>query len=309
MKLKPKLKDLPINPTSEKLIKDFKQYLKVSGYVTAKRVGSTVRELLWWLEKEKISLEKASRKEMQMYCYYLQNRPNYTRAGSLSMQTISGYFFIVRLFFDYLQKVGLKVENPMSVWSLDLKGGEKKERYVLTKKEIGQLYEVCKNEFEKVLLGIFYGCGLRRSEAGKLNRKDINFTLKCLYVRSGKGRKRRVVPMAENVINDVKNYLLNERNQRLNYQSNPSDKTALLLNKRGKRMSGNSLYLNFKTILLRTQINKEVSLHHLRHTIATHLLAEGMSVEEVRDFLGHECLESTQIYTRVNLQSGKNRLK
>lgn len=298
-----KIKDLPIYPTHEKLIKDFKQYLKVSGYVTAKRVPSTVRELLWWMENEKITLEKVSRKEMQVYCYYLQSRPNYTRTGSLSMQTIAGYFFILRLFFDYLQKVGLKEENPMSTWNLNLKKSEQEERYVLTKKEVSKLYEVCKNEFEKVLLGIFYGCGLRRSEGEKLNRKDIDFTQRCLYVRSGKGRKRRVVPMAENVIKDIKNYLLKERSQRISYQSTPSDKAALLLNKRGKRMSGSSLYLNFKTILLRTAMKEEVSLHHLRHTIATHLLAEGMSVESVRDFLGHECLESTQIYTRVNLQA------
>ena len=299
-----KIKNLPITSSHEKLIEDFEKYLKITGYRIANRAASTVREMFWWMEKESIKLEEISSENVKKYYEYLQRRPNHSRPGSLSFHTIDGYLFILKLFFNYVQKVGLKTENPMSVLVFDHRKNQvKKERKVLTKSEIKELYKVCKNELEKVLLGLFYGCGLRRSEVEKLNRKDLDLSkkgLKCLYVRSGKGRKRRVVPMAENVMQDVKKYLFKERAQRISRHTKPSDKKALLLNKRGTRMKGNALYRNFKTMLLRTGIKKEISLHHLRHSIATHLLAEGMSLEEVRDFLGHECLESTQIYTRVN---------
>jgi integrase/recombinase XerD len=306
-KMKPK--DLPIHPTSEILLKEFTQYLKVSGYSFAKSSASAVREMLWWMEKEGIRLEEIERESMQKYYTYLVSRPNYLRAGSLSVHTIDNYLFTLKLFFSYLQKVGLKAINPMSVLQVNHhQKGTRKERSVLTKSEINTLYRVCKNELEKVLLGMFYGCGLRKSEVEKLNIKDLDLSkngAKCLYVRSGKGRKRRVVPLTQNVMIDVKNYLQKERTQRFTYRTKPADKKALLLNKNGTRMLGNSLWTSFKTMLLRTTIKKEISLHHLRHTIATHLLAEGMDIEGVRDFLGHQHLESTQIYTRVN----QNQLK
>ena len=294
-----KKKPLPVAPVHEILLEEFAQYLKVMGY----SFGSTlsVRELLWWMEKEEIKLAKIDIKDVEKYYKYLCSRPNKTRPGNLSWHTIDSYFFVIKLFFSYLQKVDKKEVNPMSLFVINPHVRQpKKERNILTKKEIKQLYKVCKNEFEKALLGLCYGCGLRKNEVEKLNLRDVDFGQKCLYVRSGKGKKRRVVPMAEEVVLDVKNYLFYHRPKRVNRAASAADKKALLLNKRGARMKGNSLWASFKTMLLRTGIKKEISLHHLRHSIATHLLAEGMSIEEVRDFLGHEHLESTQIYTRVN---------
>ena len=306
---KMKFKNLPINPAYEVLLKEFTQYLKVSGYSFAKSTASAVREMLWWMEKENIKLEEIDREKMQKYYQYLCNRPSQRSPGSLSSSTIDGYLFTLKLFFSYLQKVGIKAINPMSVLQVNHhQKGVKKERSVLTKSEIKELYRVCKSELEKVLLGMFYGCGLRKSEVGKLNLRDLDISkngAKCLYVRSGKGRKRRVVPLTKNVIIDVKNYLQKERTQRFTYRTKAADKKALLINKIGTRMQGDSLWLMFKTMLLRTTIKKEISLHHLRHSIATHLLESGMGIEGVRDFLGHEHLESTQIYTRVNLNQLK----
>ena len=304
MRTKNQIKDLPISSTSEKLLQEFIQYLKVTGYSCSDKGASAVRELLWWIEKEGIQLETMSSEAMQKYYQYLQDRPNRTRAGTLSSSTIDGYLFTLKLFFMYLQKVGLKEINPISVLRFDhRKKGVKVERSILTKEEIDELYGSCKNEIEKVLLGMFYGCGLRKSEVEKLNVRDLELSKnsgKCLYVRSGKGRKRRVVPLPENVIQDVKSYLQKERVQRMTYHTQGADKKALLLNKRGTRMKHSTLWVMLKTMLLRTSIKKLISLHHLRHSIATHLLASGMGIEEVRDFLGHEHLESTQIYTRVN---------
>jgi integrase/recombinase XerD len=75
-----------------------------------------------------------------------------------------------------------------------------------------------------------------------------------------------------------------------------------MLNRIGCRLRGCSYWRSFKRILGRSRIEKQVSVHHLRHSIATHLLAGGMTIEQVRDFLGHECLESTQIYTRIQAE-------
>ena len=79
---------------------------------------------------------------------------------------------------------------------------------------------------------------------------------------------------------------------------------AFMLNNWGERMQGDTYNKTLKQIIARTTITKEkISLHHLRHSIATHLLENGLSIEYVRDFLGHKHLESTQIYVKVNLRS------
>jgi integrase/recombinase XerD len=68
---------------------------------------------------------------------------------------------------------------------------------------------------------------------------------------------------------------------------------------RAKRMHGNSLILRLQKLAIVAQTNKEIGLHTLRHSIATHLLQSGMTLEEVSQFLGHGSLESTQIYTHL----------
>ena len=149
----------------------------------------------------------------------------------------------------------------------------------------------------------------RRSEGEALNVKDVSFKSSLLYVRDGKGGKRRVVPINEKVLNDFKNYIYYERNAQQNFGTERSrSETAYICNNSGTRMKGDKLNKVLKELLLKAGIQKEtctersrsISLHNLRHSIATHLLENGMTVEYVRDFLGHKHLEATQIYTRVS---------
>lgn len=142
-----------------------------------------------------------------------------------------------------------------------------------------------------------YGCGLRRSEAQDLNIKDVNFEQKLLFVRKGKGKKRRVIPLTEKITTDLHEYY--KQNQWYRNENQES----FLINIQGNRITGTTIYENFKKLLQKTKINtsdKNICLHSLRHSIATHLLENEMSIEMVRNFLGHQNLKTTQIYTRVN---------
>ena len=103
------------------------------------------------------------------------------------------------------------------------------------------------------------------------------------------------MPLTESIIKDFEKYI--EINTFFNKISEP-----FLVNPSGNRMTGDMIYKTFKTLLKRTK-NIEPNnycLHSLRHSIATHLLENDMSVEMVRDFLGHSQLSTTQIYTRIN---------
>ena len=140
---------------------------------------------------------------------------------------------------------------------------------------------------------MYYGCGLRRTEGIKLDLKDIHFRTGLLYVREGKGAKRRVVPMSRQVQDDLKTYAYSERKAR------PGE-TAFLTGRTGMRINENRVSKILKELLEKAEIKTEITLHSLRHSIATHLLEAGLNVENVREFLGHSHLESTQIYTRIS---------
>ena len=148
------------------------------------------------------------------------------------------------------------------------------------------------------MLHLFYSCGLRRSEGEALNIRDIHFRDQLLYVREGKGARRRVVPLTDRVAADMEAYYLQERCS--STVKKTADEEAFMLNQRGGRLQGDGYIKILNRLKDKAGIDKEITLHHLRHSIATHLLQGGMSMEYVRDFLGHQHLESTQVYAKLS---------
>ena len=277
----------------EKTVTKFKAHLERLGYSlsTIKMLPRCVKEFLEVQQVKK--LQEITPQHIQRHYEYLQTRPNKRKPGGLSENHINHHIFALKLYFKWLEATGKITTNPIS--GLEFPSPKTKPREILTPEEIKQLYNQCETHKERAILSIYYGCGLRRSEGIKLDVKDVHFRTNLLYVREGKGAKRRVVPMSEQVKNDLQNYLLKERKSKLN-------ETAFLVGKMGSRIDPNRVIRTLKELLEKTGIEKEITLHGLRHSIATHLLENGLSVENVRDFLGHSFLESTQIYTRISKQ-------
>lgn len=172
-----------------------------------------------------------------------------------------------------------------------MKSPKSEERKVFTKEEIQKLYSKS-NPLQIIILHLCYACGLRRNEAAELSVKDVDLVSCLLYIRKGKGKKRRVIPFTKQVQQDFKNYM----DIRHEIQDNQK-----LLNITAER-----IYIEFRYLLKKAELYKQnFTLHCLRHTIATQLLEQGMELEKVRDFLGHEYLSTTQIYTRINYGTGK----
>jgi integrase/recombinase XerD len=185
----------------------------------------------------------------------------------------------------------------MSTLSFEKPASGKRE--ILTQQEIHLLYEACGNMKERATLHLFYGCGLRKSEGENLDIADLHFRSRMLYVRKGKGKKRRAVPMTETITEELKGYYHQERNGKPNER-------AFMVNERGTRMRGESHIKVIKRLTQRASIEKQITLHGLRHSIATHLLESGLSVEYVRDFLGHEHIDTTERYTHVRSEYFKS---
>jgi len=211
----------------------------------------------------------------------------------------------VQLFFAQLQASGKITINPASIvkFNYPKESGEYK-REVLSQAEIKVLYQFTINYQEKAILSLAYGCGLRAFELDAINIGDIRFSQRILIVPKGKGNKRRVVPMSSRIIADLSAYFYKERPSLTLEKDYQNGEKAFMLHSRGGRMKYYTYNKYLKRIIDRSGNsnieNKEISIHNLRHSIATHLIEQGVSLEKVQTFLGHSSLKSTEIYTHIN---------
>lgn len=282
------------------LIEGFNKWLINLGYAESSITTSInfTGYFFTWLESIGIKeLERVNSLTIATYYKHLQERKNQTLGGSLSPNYITGNINALKRFARYLQESG-KIS-----FEVDIKTEVEKEttKTILTPKEIKQLYRACENDIlgirDRAVLSIYYGCGLRRNEGINLNVKDILLKEKLVYIRKGKGNKARYVPMTETVKEDLENYIHVARENLINPKI--SDQQALLLSQRGKHLHVNTIAIRLQKLAEKARINKTFGLHALRHSIATHLLQSGMALENVSKFLGHQSLESTQIYTHL----------
>jgi integrase/recombinase XerD len=277
------------------ILEQFTKYIQQIGYSKGSQyqIPNCIKEFLEVVNK---SFKSITQQDILDFYEYLQTRPLKRRTGALSEAMINHYVFSLKTFFSWLEQTGQIKYNPIS--NIKFKRPQGNPREPLSQKEMQQLFESAITAKETAILHLFYSCGLRRTEAENLNTSDIHFSKNLLYVREGKGAKRRVIPINEKVKKELENYYNNERT-RVNEE-------AFILNRTNERMRGDSYNRALKEILKRTEIQKEITLHHLRHSIATHLLENGLSIEFVRDFLGHSHLEATQIYAKVRAKQLKN---
>jgi integrase/recombinase XerD len=279
---------------------NFERWLNTIGYAESTVYASTnyVRDFFTWLDKTPIKeLNQINNQVVKTYHDYLQTRRNKTKSGSLSNNYIISNINALKRFSKYLQVTG---KATLEI-DLQLQAIATETKTILTRAEVKALYKACDNDIlgirDRAILSIYYGCGLRRSEGINLNVNDILLKEKRVYVRKGKNYKERYVPMSEAVKEDLENYIYYARERILSFKNIKNE--ALFLSMQVKRMHGNSLINRLHHLLSKAKIEKETGLHTLRHSIATHLLQSGMTLEEVSQFLGHASLESTQIYTHL----------
>jgi len=264
-------------------------------------------EFLHYLaQKGLLDISKISPQQINDYYEYISSRPSLKDGGALSQKTTHSHLRNVRDLFKMLVAEGKLPSNPCSNLSFPYPKQQAK-RVILTQAEIGQLYEVCDTAQERAILSLAYGCGLRVGELEKCDIKDVRLREKILIVPDGKGRKRRVVPMSKGVVKDLGDYFSYERDYLKigrDFLKTTDNHYAFMLHCRGGRMRKWTYNKYLKALIERTGnqtiIQKQISIHSLRHSIATHLLEQGMNVHEVRHFLGHSQLETTQQYTHIS---------
>lgn len=283
------------------LTESFEKWLKTLGYAESTVHGSVryVSDFFFYLKSfEIINLEQIQPTVVTGYYNYLQTRPQKKQPGGLSQNYIVNNINAIKRFSKYIQVTG---KGNLEI-SLQTPVNKDTHKIILNQEEIKSLYKACGNDYlgmrDQAILSIYYGCGLRRTEGINLDVKDVMLKEKLVFVRSGKGYKERYVPMTKAVREDLENYIYQGRQYISNFKKDIYPE-ALFLSMRVKRMSGNQVINRIQYLAKTAGINKLVGVHTLRHSIATHLLHAGMTLEEVSQFLGHSSLESTQIYTHL----------
>ncbi len=278
-------------------IGQFRQHLLQLGYKesTSYMLPTLVLEFLNYI-KMPLNFHLITSAHVTRFIEYLEVRPLKKREGILSEAMKNHYPYALRLFFKWLIETEQIEINPLN--NYEFKRYTVAVRQPLSQLEILLMFQVSESYLEKSLLHLFYSCGLRRNEAVELEVNDIDFKKKLLYVRDGKGSKRRVIPIPGAAKKDFYNYLVKERQE--------NDVKKFILGQMGRGMNGSMMNKLVQKIGEKAGVVKQFSLHHLRHSIATHLLAKGLQVEYVKNFLGHASLESTQVYTKVKNSSLKD---
>lgn len=290
-------------PAYELLLSDFDSFIKVRNFKLGKgnMHKTAITEFLMWMEENGISkIKEVTSKGVIRYFEYLITRPNQRREGTLSEKTIKSHLYTLSLFLQYLLENKI-IENGFYIPSYS-GDGSSKSRNALTVEEIKMVYTYCENDLESALLSIAYGCGLRRTELERLNLRDIQLSVGELIVREGKGSKRRVIPISDTMIEYLKKYIHTERHERLICNNTIED--AFFINPKGKRMTGEYLNDTLKKMIEQTGsyelVQKEITLHCLRHSIANHLAENNAGIDFIKRFLGHAEINTAYIYAIKN---------
>ena len=290
---------------------EYAVWLDTLGYSEGLRYGcnSALKLFLEWLEDNRLqSINQLRDKHINDYRQYLETRRHLRIKGRLlSAAHLNRNYFAIDKLLEFLHQYGVeKVPVPVN---RRIKM-DKQERIgkieVLTQQEIKTLYRGIPNTYQKklsfeerqakqyelkLIFALFYGCGLRRSEGYRLQLQDVDFDKKTVFVRQGKNYKDRTVPMSAGVYEALQDYVYNFRHQLKLKHNRLFISDIHMLRLRLKYLQNSCKDTNIQA--------KVITLHTLRHSIATHLLQNGMSIESIALFLGHNSLDSTQIYTHL----------
>lgn len=215
---------------------------------------------------------------------------SYILAHNFSASYQNQFVNAIKLFFRTIQNKTIDID------SIHRPKREKKLPNVLSKEEIKDILAATANIKHKTMLSLIYACGLRRSELINLKPNDVDSKRKLLIIRQSKGKKDRIAPISDKLIDVLRNYYKTFKPKTWLFEGQIS----------GEKYSEQSLQSVLKQALQKANIQKPVTLHWLRHSFATHLLENGTDLRYIQELLGHNSSKTTEIYTHVSTKSLQN---
>ena len=159
---------------------------------------------------------------------------------------------------------------------------------MLNEAEVRDLIKACHLLKHKLLISICYGCGVRCAEVRQLKIADVDTVRGMIHVRQGKGKKDRILPMGTMLARGISKYIEAEKPRTYLFEGND-----------GNAYSQRGAQWAISEAVKKAGIVKEVTLHTLRHTYATHLLEQGVNILTIKELLGHAHIETTMVYLHL----------
>lgn len=250
--------------------------------------------------RQEMRIRKFSQKTIKSYLYYTTYLLNFTRKSptdvnqadiraylenlcdkNVSSSTLNTAYSALKFYFE-------KILYRKFFFNIPRAKKDKKLPIVLSKKEILDIINACKNTKHKLIIQILYCSGLRVSEVISLRINDVDFNRKIIHLKGAKGAKDRVTIISEIVLKNIEKYLAEFQPLEYLFESN-----------RGGKLTTRTIQAIVGQNTKKAGLNKPVSPHSFRHSFAAHLLESGLDIRYIQALLGHARLETTQIYTKV----------
>ena len=203
----------------------------------------------------------------------------------LNERSINYYNNVIRFIYDVV------IDYPINKRQIPLFKSKRRLPKILREEELNIFFDACENYEYKTIFMLIYGTGLRISEAVNLRVEDIDSTNMRLFVRNGKGERERYTVLPKASLEMLRKYYK---------MYNPKHPEGyMFLNEYGNPLKVERLRVFFRRYRRKAKISEDFIVHSLRHSFATKLVEEGVSLVQVKELLGHSCIRSTMEYVHI----------
>jgi len=267
---------------------------------TIKSHERNIIQFIDWTKKINLNkIHSLNKKDLESYQIYLTKIKINNKL--LNYNSRRNRLVSLRQWFAWLCKRNTLLYNPLADLEMPQKT-QKIPRDVLTEEEAEKILRQPNTSTliglrDKAILEVLYSTGVRRRELTHLQIDSIDENRGVLYIKQGKGKKDRFIPIGERALHWLKKYINEVRPQleeKVSYD-------FIFLDEYGDKINGKELDSVVKENIQKAKINKSGSCHMFRHTMATLMLEHGADLRYIQEMLGHKLIQTTQIYTKVSL--------
>lgn len=255
---------------------------------------------------EQLNFKNYSTSTAKVYIHFIEQFSTFCHTNQLDVSLASAKQYISNLLANkYSRSSQNQAINALKFYFEQIQGQDRiyfpvarprkarKLPTVLSKAEVKAIMKNIRNEKHRLAICMLYACGLRISELIDLELKDIDRVRMCIHIRQSKGKKDRMIPLPQQLLQTLKNYYRNYQPSRYLLEGKQRGKGAV-------PYSASSIRAILKRAVRKANIQKHVTPHTLRHSYATHLYEHGVNLRSIQNLLGHNSSKTTEIYTHVS---------
>ena len=278
-------------------IQEYENYLKLERSLSENSVEAYVHDAVKL--KQFLEISNLDISAQQVRANHLQNFIEYINELGMSAHSQARIISGLKSFYKFMMYEGEIDVDPTALLEAPKLG--RKLPDTLDIHEIDKIlaaidHSKAEGMRNRAMLETLYSSGLRVTELISLKISNIHFEIGFLRIL-GKGNKERLVPIGREALKHINMY---REEVRVHLDVKPGHESFLFLNRNGKQLSRQMVFIVIKDLVVKVGLHKTVSPHTFRHSFATHLIEGGADLRAVQEMLGHESITTTEIYTHLD---------